>query len=198
MFRILLLLTLKALFVFPVKDTTKKTDFDIDAERFEAEVQNVRQFISTHPRYNKKTAFLIDMRVNSGKNRFYVYDLENSKITDYGLVAHGSGSETGIIGNLKFGNKPNSKMTSLGIYAIGQKYRGGFGEAYKLYGLDSLNSNAYIRNVVLHYYSAVPLEEQNYPISDSHGCPMVNEFFFHRIEKIIDASKSKILLKIYY
>lgn len=199
MFRIVLMLTFKSIFVFPVKHINKKErDFDSDAERFEAEVQDVRQFIIAHPKYNKKTAFLIDMRVNSGKKRFFVYDLENGKVTDSGLVAHGSGSETGIIGNLRFGNEPNSKMTSLGRYAIGNKYKGSFGESYKLYGLDSLNSNAYMRHVVLHYYSAVPLEEQNYPISDSHGCPMVNEIFFHRIEKIIDGSKSNILLKIYY
>jgi len=51
---------------------------------------------------------------------------------------------------------------------------------------------------VLHQYSAVPYDEQDYYISNSHGCPMVNEQFFKRIEKIIDTSKSNIILDIYY
>ncbi|CAD0009831.1 peptidase [Flavobacterium chungangense] len=93
---------------------------------------------------------------------------------------------------------PNSNCTSLGIYSIGNNYNGIFGKAYRLSGLDETNSNAFKRAIVLHYYSAVPYEEQDRSISRSHGCPMVNEQFFKRIEKIIDSSKSNILLDIYY
>ncbi|MNX61263.1 hypothetical protein D3C86_921920 [compost metagenome] len=138
------------------------------------------------------------MRIKSGKNRFFVYDLVNNKILDQGLVAHGSGSETGIRGELKFSNTPNSNCTSLGRYSIEKCYKGIFGKAYRLNGLDETNNNALKRAIVLHHYSAVPLEEQEYYISNSHGCPMVNEEFFKRIEKIVDNSKSKIILDIYY
>jgi L,D-transpeptidase catalytic domain len=170
----------------------------LEVERMNTRVSEIRNMISIDPKYNTKIAFFVDMRIPSGKNRFFVYDLVNNKIIDQGLVAHGSGSETGIKGSLKFSNTPNSNCTALGRYVIGKCYKGGFGKAYKLNGLDETNNNALSRAIVLHYYSAVPYEEQDYYISNSHGCPMVNEQFFKRIEKIIDTSKSNIVLDIYY
>jgi len=170
----------------------------VEIERINIRVEELRSRINNEHKYNTKIAFLIDMRVPSGKNRFFVYDLENNKILDQGLVAHGSGSETGIKGMLKFSNEPNSNCTALGKYAIGKNYKGIFGKAYRLTGLEETNNNALKRAIVLHYYSAVPYEEQDYYISRSHGCPMVNEQFFKRIEKIIDSSKSDILMDIYY
>ncbi len=169
-----------------------------DIERFNNQLEEVKQKIKSNPSYNSKIAFFVDMKIKSGKYRFFVYDLINDKILDEGLVANGCGSETGIAGNLKFSNEPNSNATSLGRYLIGKSYNGIFGKAYKLAGLDETNSNALKRAVVLHSYSAVPEQEQDYYISRSHGCPMVNEVFFKRLQKIIDSSKSPIILNIYY
>lgn len=138
------------------------------------------------------------MKIHSGKNRFFVYDLKKEAIVDQGLVAHGSGSETEIQGKLKFSNTNNSLATSLGKYYIGNSYVGKFGKAYRLYGLDKTNSNAFERAVVLHKYSDVPYEEQADYICNSYGCPMVNSNYFKRIESIIDNSKTSILLVIYY
>jgi len=171
---------------------------DVEIERINTQVNTVRAMVYAGPQYNTKIAFLVDMRIKSGRNRFFVYDLVNNKILDQGLVAHGSGSETGIRGELKFSNTPNSNCTALGRYSIERCYKGIFGKAYRLNGLDETNNNALKRAIVLHSYSAVPLDEQDYYISNSHGCPMVNEEFFKRIEKIIDSSKSKIILNIYY
>lgn len=170
----------------------------IEMERINSRIEHIRNMISIDSKYNSKFAFLIDMKVPSGKNRFFVYDLEKNEVIDQGLVAHGSGSETGIRGMLKFSNIPNSNCTALGRYCVGKTYKGTFGKAYKLAGLEETNSNALKRAIVLHYYSAVPYEEQDYYISNSHGCPMVNEQFFKRIEKIIDSSKSNIIMDIYY
>ncbi|MCD9573827.1 murein L,D-transpeptidase catalytic domain-containing protein [Flavobacterium soyae] len=169
----------------------------VEIERINNRVSEIRNMNIDH-KYNTKIAFLVDMKVPSGKNRFFVYDLEKNEIIDQGLVAHGSGSETGINGMLKFSNEPNSNCTALGRYAIGKNYKGIFGKAYRLAGLDETNNNALKRAIVLHYYSAVPSEEQDYYISRSKGCPMVSEKFFKRIEKIIDSSKSNIILDIYY
>jgi hypothetical protein len=170
----------------------------IEMERINSRIIDLKNMINIDHKYNQKIAFLIDMKVPSGKNRFFVYDLEKNVIIDQGLVAHGSGSETGIKGMLKFSNMPNSNCTALGRYAVGKTYKGIFGKAYRLAGLEESNNNALKRAIVLHSYSAVPLEEQDYYISNSHGCPMVNEQFFKRIEKIIDGSKSNILMDIYY
>lgn len=170
----------------------------VEMERINNRISVIKNMINIDHKYNQKIAFLIDMKVPSGKNRFFIYDLEKNQVIDQGLVAHGSGSETGIKGMLKFSNMPNSNCTALGRYAIGATYKGIFGKAYRLSGLEESNNNALKRAIVLHHYSAVPYEEQDYYISNSHGCPMVNEQFFKRIEKIIDSSKSNILMDIYY
>lgn len=184
---------------FTTIDYSKKESLsDLELERMNTHLNDVRSITDFNPKYNTKIAFLVDMKIKSGKNRFFVYDLENNKILDQGLVAHGSGSETGIRGDLKFSNVPNSNCTSLGRYSIEKAYRGIFGKAYKLVGLDETNSNAFKRAIVLHHYPAVPHEEQDYYISNSHGCPMVNEDFFKRLEKIIESSKTKIILDVYY
>ncbi|PIF30128.1 L,D-transpeptidase-like protein [Flavobacterium sp. 9] len=161
------------------------------------EINAIKKLIkNTH--YNNKLCFLIDMRIESGKNRLFIYDFKSDKIIDEGLVAHGLGSETGITGKLKFSNTDNSLCTSLGKYSIGNSYYGKFGKAYKLYGLNKTNSNAYNRNIVLHKYYDVPYKEQEKNICNSYGCPMVNEIFYKRIEKIIDNSEKKIVMDIYY
>jgi len=170
----------------------------VEIERINTRLVNIKNTININRKYNSKIAFLVDMRIPSGKNRFFVYDLEKNQVIDQGLVAHGSGSETGVKGMLKFSNMPNSNCTALGRYSIEKCYKGMFGKAYKLNGLEETNCNALKRAIVLHHYSAVPYEEQDYYISNSHGCPMVNEQFFKRIEKIIDSSKSNIILDIYY
>ena len=167
-------------------------------DKLATHVKEVQLFISKNPKYNDAIAFFIDMKIHSGKNRFFIYDLKKNEVIDQGLVAHGSGSETGIVGELKFSNANNSLSTSLGKYSIGASYNGRFGKAYKLYGLDTTNSNAFERNVVLHKYSKVPYEEQEDAICNSLGCPMVHEKFFERIENILDHSEKSIILEIYY
>lgn len=167
-------------------------------DKLATHVKEVQLFISKNPKYNDAIAFFIDMKIHSGKNRFFIYDLKKNEVIDQGLVAHGSGSETGVQGELKFSNANNSLSTSLGKYCIGASYNGRFGKAYKLYGLDTTNSNAFERNVVLHKYSKVPYEEQEDAICNSLGCPMVHEKFFERIENILDNSEKSIILEIYY
>ena len=169
-----------------------------DKDKLENEVNQVKKHINKSFIYNKEIGFFIDMGISSGKNRFFVYNFKKDQIVDKGLVAHGSGSETKIRGMLKFSNIENSLSTSLGKYSVGKSYNGKFGKAYKLYGLDETNSNAYARNIVLHKYYDVPYEEQLDDICNSLGCPMVNEKFFNRIEKILDNSHQKIILDIYY
>jgi len=161
-------------------------------------VNEIKTLINTDRKYNSKIAFFVDMEIKSGKNRFFVYDIQNNKILDQGLVANGCGSETGIPGELKFSNVPNSKCTSLGRYTVEKSYVGMFGKAFRLNGLDETNNNAFKRAIVLHQYSAVPYEEQDHYIVNSQGCPMVNEVFFKRLEKIIEHSDSKIMLYVYY
>ena len=184
---------------FPVeKSYRSSSETTLTEQRLLDRVKTVKQFISTNSKYNNELAFFIDMRIMSGKNRFIVYDLKNDKIVDQGLVAHGIGSETQNNEKLKFSNVNSSFCTALGKYYIGKDYLGKFGKAYKLYGLDPTNSNAFARSIVLHKYDKVPYEEQDGAICHSLGCPMVNGIYYGRIEKLIDTSKRNIILDIYY
>jgi hypothetical protein len=167
-------------------------------QRLSERVTIIKEFITKNPKYNNELAFFIDMRVMSGKNRFIVYDLKNDVIVDQGLVAHGIGSETENKPELKFSNVNSSFCTALGKYSIGSDYVGKYGKAYKLYGLDPTNSNAFARSIVLHKYDQVPYEEQENTICHSLGCPMVNAIYYDRIQKLIDNSKRNIILDIYY
>jgi hypothetical protein len=175
----------------PVKRADKK-------ERIAVQISGIKKLLKGNLTYNADIAFLADMKIQSGKNRFFVYDLKAETIIDSGLVAHGSGSETGMPGKLKFSNTPNSLCTSLGRYTIGNSYHGQFGKAYKLNGLDKTNSNAMIRHIVLHKFNTLPYFEQDQPIRNSLGCPMVSVKFYDRLQKHIDASAKPILLDIYY
>lgn len=180
------------------KSFRSSSETTLTEQRLLDRVKTIKQFIRTNSKYNKELAFFIDMRIMSGKNRFIVYDLKNDKIVDQGLVAHGVGSETQKNQELKFSNVNSSFCTALGKYYIGKDYLGKFGKAYKLYGLDPTNSNAFARSIVLHKYDKVPYEEQDRAICHSLGCPMVNEIYYSRIEKFIDNSKRNIILDIYY
>lgn len=183
----------------PEKKTNEISSVAISTEeRLLERVKFIKQFIHNNPKYSNELAFFIDMQIMSGKNRFFVYDFKKDSIIDQGLVAHGLGCETENGGELKFSNTNSSLCSSLGKYYVGKDYLGKFGKAYKLYGLDSTNSNAFARSIVLHKYSFVPYEEQDKTICHSFGCPMVNEIYYERIEKLIDNSKRNIILDIYY
>jgi len=146
--------------------------------------------------YNSWIGFMIDMEVLSGKKRFFVYDLRNMSILHSGLVTHGSGGKT--MSTIKsFSNLPGSSCTSLGIYKIGQPYQGEYGLAYKLYGLEASNSNAYMRNVVLHSMGCVPDTEINGLLCQSEGCPSVSPGFLQYLQSIIDNSRKPVLMWIF-
>ncbi len=148
--------------------------------------------------FSAQYVFLIDMRLPSGKARFFIYDLLKDSIVKAGLVAHGS-CRTKFLAAPQFSNVPDCGCTSIGRYKIGGVYDGRFGKAYKLLGLDSTNSNAYKRDVVLHAYDCVPdTETYPNPICNSLGCAMVSYQFLKVAGNIIEQSKKPVLLWMYY
>lgn len=183
---------------FYLKDSKLSSDDSKNiTDRTFTKAEELKTFLRKNAKYNKDVFFLLDMRIPSNKYRFFVFDTKKNKVTDSGLVAHGSGSKTAT-DELKFSNTDGSLMTSLGKYYIGNSYNGTFGKAYKMYGLDKTNSNAFSRNIVLHAHSKMPYEEQMHPIMCSWGCPMLNEKFYKRVQEILDASDKKVLLYTYY
>ncbi|MBX2924913.1 MAG: murein L,D-transpeptidase catalytic domain family protein [Chitinophagaceae bacterium] len=148
-------------------------------------------------KYNTRTGFLIDMSLSSGENRFFIMDLEKDSVVNAGLVTHGRCNENWLNGR-KYSNETGSGCTSLGRYRIGASYQGRFGLAYKLHGLDSTNSNAFRRYVVLHSHDCVP-DNETHPllICQSDGCPTVSPSFLKKLQQIINASEKPVVLWIH-
>jgi len=165
-------------------------------DRLKLKALFLKEFTTSH-NYNHEVCFLVDMSMASGKSRFFVYDLTKDSVLLQGLVAHGS-CDAGFQTDPAFSNKINSGCSSLGKYKIGNPYTGRFGLAYKLYGLDSSNKNAFERNIVLHSYSCVPEQETDpIPVCNSRGCPMTAPGFLRKLKPIIDQSNKPVLLWIF-
>lgn len=156
----------------------------------------VKKFIQQH-HFNSRFCFLIDMSKPSGNNRFFVYNLSGDSVEMQGLVAHGC-CNTLFLRGRKYSNTNGSGCSSLGRYRIGEAYKGQYGHAYRLYGMDATNNNAYNRHVVLHSYDCVPDKEiAPQELCQSYGCPMVSPLFLSRLAKKLDASSKPVLLYIY-
>lgn len=167
-----------------------------EADRLSQKAAELKAFLSSRS-YNRNIAFLVDMHLPSGKNRFFVYDLQKDSVLLSGLVAHGCGPRFFSL-SPEFSNIDGSSCSALGKYRIGNPYKGQFGRAYLLHGLDTSNDHALERHIVLHSYSCVPDGETDpYPICNSRGCPMVSSAFLTRLQPVIDASKKPVLLWIF-
>jgi hypothetical protein len=181
----------------PVKTFVAKSNETTKAvmERQKAHAATVLSYAKKHS-CNTQYCFLVDMKVHSGSNRFFVYNLTKGSAEIEGLVTHGSGKTNSSA--IEFSNAEGSLCTSLGKYKIGNSYNGKFGLAYKLYGLDASNSNAFSRFVVLHSHNCVPnAETAPFPICESWGCPTVAPAFLTALAKYIDKAEKPILLSIY-
>lgn len=164
--------------------------------RLNSKAASAKEFVANNG-FNSSFCFMIDMSLESGSNRFFVYDLQKDSILQSGLVTHGRCNQDWLTGR-KYGNEVGCGCSSLGKYKVGISYKGRFGLAYKLHGLDSTNSNAFKRYVVLHSHSCVPNQEVSpAPICQSDGCPTVSPSFLTQLAVRLDQSEKPVLLWMY-
>lgn len=152
-------------------------------------------------KFSEDYYFLIDLSVHSGKNRFYIYDFKTNKISDEKLVTHGS-CDVGQTNDTKwekakFSNKDNSHCSSKGKYKIGKRDSSTWGIKIKywLHGLETANSNAISRVIVLHSWTAVSDTEifpKYAPLS--WGCPAVSDDFMRVLDKKLQKTDKPVLL----
>ena len=163
---------------------------------FTARLGDAKDFVQRNG-YSMEYCFLIDMSIKSGKNRFFVYNLETNTVLMAGLTAHGS-CNTQFISQARFSNAMDCGCSSQGKYKVGSSYMGEWGKSFRLYGLDNSNSNAFKRGIVIHAHDGVP-DEEIYPrvLVNSYGCPMVSHSFFAKLSKVIEGSDKPILLWIF-
>lgn len=163
----------------------------------EEKISELKSFIKDK-NYNQNLAVFINFKIHSGKYRYFVYDLKNNKILQKALVSHGSGSVIKGSQKLRFSNVEGSYQSSLGKYEIKESYVGKFGKAYRLNGLDTTNSNAMTRAIVLHSFGCVPDQESLKLSCLSLGCPMLSEKAFKETSKFLDKSKQTVILYAFY
>jgi len=155
---------------------------------------------------NMNTGFciLIDMSIHSGKERFIVWDFNKNSIIRQGLVSHGCGNEPWGADYTKeepvFSNTPESHLSSLGKYAIGSRAWSNWGihVKYWLKGLESTNSNAVKRVIVLHGWDDVS-DNPTFPngTPEGWGCPAVSNNMMKYLDSLLKNEPKQTLFWIY-
>ena len=160
--------------------------------------------------YNTEYCFLTDFSKPSGIKRFYVYSFKDNKIIHKSLCAHGLGKcdnvfET-ICKNFKTAFKPTFSNENGSCYSCLGKFKMGklkpmskpyFKEGYQLHGLDSTNSNALDRSILIHRGN---LGFETFPLPClpvSKGCFAVSNSMMEHIKDIKEQSDKPILLYAY-
>lgn len=115
---------------------------------------------------------IADFSQASSEARFYLVDTMSGKVISY-HVAHGRGSDPHHSGYLdRFSNEPGSHASSAGAYVTGDFYSGKYGRSMRLRGLDRSNSNAEMRNIVMHAapYAEPEMLDRFGKLGRSEGC----------------------------
>ena len=149
--------------------------------------------------YSTEYCLLTDFSKPSGIKRFYIYSFKEGKIVHKSLCAQGLGVNYNIFKST-FSNEIGSNYSSLGKYRVGG-LRGmtniRFAKGYTLYGLDSTNSNALVRGILIHNGN---LGFETFPLPClpvSKGCFGVSTSMMNHIEEIKKQSDKPILLYAY-
>ncbi|MDI1233989.1 MAG: murein L,D-transpeptidase catalytic domain family protein [bacterium] len=161
------------------------------------------QFVKQH-KMDTTIAILIDYKQHSGKKRGFIIDLKLKLIRDSFLVAHGCGDNNWSMDQSKdapkFSNAFDSHCSSLGKYKIGARAYSDWGihVKYLLYGLETSNSNAYKRTIVLHGWESIP-DIEPYPngVPEGWGCPAVSNETMAKLDAFLSDTKRPVLLWAY-
>ena len=116
---------------------------------------------------------LVDFGAPSRTQRFFLVDIGNGKVITSHLVAHGRGSDPANSGWVEhLSNRPGSNASCEGSFLTGETYSGKHGKSRRLGGLDSENSLAEERAIVIHAASYVgnDMARSQGRIGRSQGC----------------------------
>ncbi len=161
---------------------------------------------------NPRFVAIVDFSKPSSERRFYFIDRSTGEVGKY-YVSHGIGSGNGNHA-VRFSNRKDSRMTSLGFYLTGGIYDGKYGKTLRMYGLQKSNDQAYNRDIVIHgawyvgedFMNAInaKTKEPYGRLGVSWGCPAVSTYIasklmpylkegsivFHYHDKLIDKAQS--------
>lgn len=134
---------------------------------------------------NQNYIGIIDFKTKNTNKRFYLVNLKTGAVERY-LVAHGKYSDSDFDGYAtSFSNVNGTGKSSLGAYMTAETYYGKHGKSMRLDGLQSTNSNARSRAIVMH--SASYVSPNRSPIGRSLGCPAVESRYLPRLMTALSA-----------
>jgi len=151
----------------------------------EGQSDALRAMFESYPDSNANYWAVVDFNQSSSVERLFIFDLGSGSVKKF-LVAHGHNSGEAFA--TKFSNVIGSNCSSLGIYKTLGTYNGKHGESLKIEGLDETNSNAEVRDVVIHSADyVVPNYSGTGRAGRSEGCFAVNP---NDIEEVIEDLKN--------
>ena len=133
---------------------------------------------------NTDYCIFVDFSKHPGSKRYIIYDLNNRKIICSSVCANG-------LNKNEFSNVEGSHLSSLGKYKVTSIVgKMGIGEeCLILEGLESTNSNARKRQILIHSYKDVYYNPGTYPFNVfgknlSHGCFVIDKHSFKKTKKM--------------
>ncbi len=118
---------------------------------------------------------VIDYSLPSTQKRLWVLDPESGAVLFSERVAHGRGSGELIAD--RFGNRPQSHRTSLGLFRTAETYQGAHGYSLRIDGLEKgINDRARERDIVFHAadYVSESFGLRHGRLGRSYGCPALD------------------------
>lgn len=163
-----------------------------------------KEFLNKASLYDADSKYLIivDYSIPSNKNRLFVWDCEHDSIVAKFWCAHGFGGNS-TAEKPEFSNIIGSNCSSLGWFlvdkSVGVSPRWGY-RYHAVDGLESINSNARRREILIHPWSSVshdcdakiknPMELDG----RSAGCFTTSDKGFETIDSYIKSRQKRLLL----
>jgi len=184
---------------------------DVPAENQESDIERTRKKAKDALAYCKSRSMdetfciLIDMKIHSGRKRFFVWDFAKDTVSHSFLVGHGCCDNPWSGDYSKeapvFSNIEESHCSSLGKYRIGKRGYSSWGinVKYLMHGLEPSNSNALKRIIVFHSWDAIS-DEEIYPrgTPEGWGCPTISNNSFREIDPLLINAQKPVLMWIYH
>lgn len=148
-------------------DSSTRAEGALLLERARAELKRLGGAIEHHD-----IVAIADYAAASKAPRFHLVDMASGVVTSL-LVAHGRGSDPANSGWVKaFSNVSGSNASSEGAFRTAELYTGKHGNSMRLDGLDSGNSNARERAIVIHsaWYVNPTMAAATGRVGRSEGC----------------------------
>jgi hypothetical protein len=171
-----------------------------DMAKLKAKAQVAKQYCQDR-NLNTDFCIIIDMSMHSGLKRFFVWDFNESSITDSFLVSHGACDNpwSGDYSKeqVRFSNVNESYCSSVGMYILGERgpSQWGIRIKYLMHGQEPTNNNATRRAIVFHSWEQVSNEEV-YPTGtpEGWGCPAISNEAMRYVDQRLQQADKRTLM----